>query len=203
MPMRGGLISSHSLCGRFITIRDDLGWYPSEVPERDEDELDADSTPDHVDVEADDDIPRRKRRMERILPEALKRAIEKGIESGIGTFANANESIRGMVGQRSDVPKEVANYVLSQIDDGKNAAVSVVAREVREFLERADLARELQRALTSLSFEIRTEIRFIPNEAGGVTPEVKAKVDSKRPKDEPSRRNRRSGSEFPEPGDEP
>ncbi len=146
-------------------------------------------------LEEGDDIPRRRRRLERMLPEIFKRAIEKGIETGIGTLTNANESIRGMVGHRSEVPKEVAGYVLSQIDDTKNAVVGVVAREVREFLEKGDLARELQRALTSLSFEIRTEIRFIPNEAGGVTPEVKAHVDSKKTR-------RRRPSAAPEPGDE-
>ena len=153
---------------------------PVAGPEEDDASLDAHEH-EHDDVEGDDDIPRRRRRIERILPDALKRAIEKGIETGIGTFANANESIRGMVGQRHEVPKEVASYVLSQIDDTKNAAVGVVAREVREFLERADLATELQRALTSLSFEIRTEIRFIPNDKGGVTPEVSVKgADPKR-----------------------
>ncbi|GAB4110086.1 MAG: hypothetical protein OHK0013_45910 [Sandaracinaceae bacterium] len=149
------------------------------------------------DLDGEDDIPRRRRRLERILPEALKRAIEKGIETGIGTLTNANESIRGMVGQRSEVPKEVAGYVLSQIDDTKNAMVGVVAREVREFLEKADLARELQKALTSLSFEIRTEIRFIPNDAGGITPEVKAHVDSKK-----SRRRRPSAVPDAPPDDE-
>lgn len=149
------------------------------------------------DLDEDDDIPRRRRRLERILPEALKRAIEKGIETGLGTLTNANESIRGMVGQRSEVPKEVAGYVLSQIDDTKNAVVGVVAREVREFLEKADLATELQRALTSLSFEIRTEIRFIPNESGGVTPDVKAQVDSKK-----ARRRRPSAVPDAEPSDE-
>lgn len=159
------------------------------APEEDDapyDEAEAEHEPE--DVEGDDDIPRRRRRIERILPDALKRAIEKGIETGIGTLTNANESIRGMVGHRSEVPKEVASYVLSQIDDTKNAAVGVVAREVREFLERADLATELQRALTSLSFEIRTEIRFIPNDKGGVTPEVKIdpkKARSRRPSASP------------------
>jgi hypothetical protein len=74
------------------------------------------------------------------------------------------------------VPKEIAGYVFSQIDDTKSAMVRVVAREVREFLEAADLSKELQKALTSLSFEIRTEIRFVPNDAGGIKPEVKAKV---------------------------
>ena len=158
------------------------------APEEDDAPLDETEVEHEHDVEGDDDIPRRRRRIERILPDALKRAIEKGIETGIGTLTNANESIRGMVGHRSEVPKEVASYVLSQIDDTKNAAVGVVAREVREFLERADLATELQRALTSLSFEIRTEIRFIPNEKGGVTPEVKIdpkKARSRRPSASP------------------
>jgi hypothetical protein len=155
-------------------------WYREQVSDHDEEDALPDELDPDEDLDGEDDIPRRRRRLERILPEVLKRAIEKGIETGIGTLTNANESIRGMVGQRSEVPKEVAGYVLSQIDDTKNAMVGVVAREVREFLEKADLARELQKALTSLSFEIRTEIRFIPNDAGGVTPEVKAQVDSKK-----------------------
>ena len=66
--------------------------------------------------------------------------------------------------------------------------------EIRDFLAATDLSKELQKALTSLSFEIRTEIRFIPNEAGGVRPEVKAKVD-------PPKRKARA-SEAP-PADEP
>lgn len=151
---------------------------------------------EHDELEGEGDIPRRRRRLERILPEAIKRAIEKGIETGIGTFTNANESIRGMVGQRGEVPKEMASYVLSQIDDTKNAAVGVVAREVREFLEHADLATELQRALTSLSFEIRTEIRFVPNDKGGLAPEVKIKGS------DPRRERRRRPSAAPDADDD-
>lgn len=165
----------------------------------DDESLDDDLELDGEDGDGDDDDDdsrRRRRRIERILPDALKRAIEKGIETGLGTLTNANESLRTMVGQRTEVPKEVAGYVLSQIDDTKNAAVNVVAREVREFLERADLARELQRALTSLSFEVRTEIRFIPNDKGGVTPEVKVKST------DPIRSRRRRPSAAPEPDDE-
>lgn len=172
------------------------GWYRGRVSGQEEEDVSDPELDSDDELEAvEDDIPRRRRRLERILPEALKRAIEKGIETGIGTLTNANESIRGMVVHRTEVPKEVAGYVLSQIDDTKNAAVGVVAREVREFLERADLAKELQRALTSLSFEIRTEIRFIPNEKGGVTPEVKAEVD-------PKKARRRRPSATPDPADD-
>ena len=41
-------------------------------------------------------------------------------------------------------------------------------------------ATELQRALTAISFEIKTEIRFIPNEAGKLEPRMKAKVRPKK-----------------------
>jgi len=132
----------------------------------------------------------RRRRLERLVPEVLKRAIERGIEAGLGSLGGtkgkepARESVPPPKDAAKDaptrelgsVPKEIAGYVFSQIDDAKSAMVRVVAREVRDFLEAADLSKELQKALTSLSFEIRTEIRFVPNDAGGIKPEVKAKV---------------------------
>ncbi|MBZ0121256.1 MAG: hypothetical protein K8H88_29945 [Sandaracinaceae bacterium] len=142
----------------------------------------SDEDTDSQDDLEEEDAPepeRRRRRLERLLPEALKRALEKGLETGISHLSA--DSIRGVVSDLK-LPKEVAGYVLSQVDETKNAMVRVVAREVREFLSATDLAQELQRALTSLSFEIRTEIRFIPNDSGGVKPEVKAEIDPKRRK---------------------
>lgn len=132
----------------------------------------------------------RRKRLDRILPDAIKRAIEKGLEAGIGTYVNSREALQG-VASRVEGSKEVANYIFSQADETKNAMVRTVAREVREFLEAADLAKELQRALTSLSFEIRTEIRFIPNDAGGVTPQVKLGTSPKRTTPPPSAAKRR------------
>jgi hypothetical protein len=148
---------------------------------------------------------RRRRRLEKLVPDLLKRAIERGIEAGLNSLGNAGRAKTEREGtvpppppasvppakepghrEIASVPKEIAGYVFSQIDDTKNAMVRVVAREVREFLEAADLATELQKALTMLSFEIRTEIRFIPNDAGGIKPEVKAAISPK--KGEPRRR---------------
>lgn len=142
----------------------------------------------------------RRRRLERSLPEVLKRAIEKGLEAGLGTLSSSGEVIRGVVG-KVELPKELANYVFSQIDDTKNAVVRVVAREVREFLEAADLATELRRVLTTLAFEIRTEIRFIPNEAGGIRPEVKANIGAAPTGTRRSRRGLRRLSQDPTEGD--
>lgn len=116
-------------------------------------------------------------RLERMLPELIRRGLEKGLEAGLGTLqtlSKTEESVRGAVTD-AKLPREVAGYVFAAIEDTKNGMLRVVAREVREFLEATDLATEMQKALTTLSFEIKTEIRFVPNDAGtGVRPEVKA-----------------------------
>lgn len=117
------------------------------------------------------------KRVEKALRDALKRALEKGLEAGIGTLSKTDEALRGALG---DAPKELVNYAFGQVEETKNALVRVVAREVRDFLHATDVAKELQKALTSLSFEIKTEIRFIPNDAGGVKPDVRASVIPKR-----------------------
>jgi len=118
------------------------------------------------------DASERRKRLEGLLGEAFRRAVERGVEAGVGTLKMADK-LRDAVDD-VPLPKEIAGYIFSQVDETKNALVRVVAREVREFLDATDVANELQRALTSLSFEIKTEVRFIPNDAGGVRPSVKA-----------------------------
>ncbi len=120
----------------------------------------------------------RRRRVERYLREALRKTIERGVERGVDTLNKADKAVRGVVDD-VPLPKEVVGYFFSQMDDTKNVLVRVVANEVRDFLDATDVAGELQRALTSLSFEIKTEVRFIPNDAGGVRPQVRAKAAPK------------------------
>lgn len=135
-------------------------------------------TPDDESSEEEIGEPeRRRRRLERILPQVLKRAIEKGLESGFETLTNPGEKLRGVLDDGGKLPKELAGYIFAQVDETKNLMVRVAAHEIRDFLEATDLSKELQKALTALSFEIRTEIRFIPNDSGGVKPVVKAEVD--------------------------
>jgi hypothetical protein len=64
------------------------------------------------------------------------------------------------------LPKELLHYIYTQIDETKNGLYRVVAKEIRDVLEQTNMAEEITKVLTKLSFEIRTEIRFIPNEAG-------------------------------------
>jgi len=134
---------------------------------------------------AGDEEGARRKRLEHLIRETIRRGLEKGLVAGMGTISKTDTALREIV---SDVklPREVVGILFSQIDETKNALVRGVAREVRDFLEATDMAAELRKVLTSLSFEVKTEIRFIPNDSGtGIKPDVKAKVAprrSRRPK---------------------
>ncbi|MEM7434558.1 MAG: hypothetical protein AAF436_05350 [Myxococcota bacterium] len=127
-------------------------------------------------LDDDEEAKERERRWsEGVLRDTFRKAVEKGIEAGVGTLRSADSVVRGVT-QDGRLPKEVIGYVFAQVDETKNAMVRGVANEVRDFLEATDIAGEFYRALTSLSFEVKTEIRFIPNEAGGVRPQVRARA---------------------------
>ncbi|MEO5728719.1 MAG: hypothetical protein ABI134_31555 [Byssovorax sp.] len=127
--------------------------------------------------EEDDDLPLREdppesekadgdrhRLFERVLPEILKRILERAVESGASRLAEGPENLRHFV-QDMKLPKEVLHYLYTQIDDTKTGLYRVVAKEIRDVLEHTQFADEMTKVLTKLSFEIKTEIRFIPNDA--------------------------------------
>ncbi len=127
-----------------------------------------------------------RKRLEHVVRDTLRRGLERGLEAGLGTISRTDGAIRDLVND-AKIPREVAGYVFSQIDESKNLIVRVVAKEVRDFLSATDLSGELTRALTALSFEIKTEVRFIPNDAGGVKPDVRTKVAPKTVRSETAR----------------
>jgi len=64
-----------------------------------------------------------------------------------------------------ELPREVLNYMMKQVDETKSAAVGIIAREFRLFLEKADLAEEITRVLTRISLEVTTTVKFRENDA--------------------------------------
>lgn len=116
-----------------------------------------------------------------MLPELIKRVLEAGYEK----ITEGPENVRHFVSEMK-LPKEALALILAQLDETKNGLYRVVAKEIRDFLDHSNLAEELSKALTTLSFEIKTEVRFIPNDAraGGVPrPDVRAKVRVKKDRD--------------------
>ena len=106
---------------------------------------------------------------EKLIPEILRR----GMESGMDTFLRSDRGVRKAISDLK-LRRELTNYFFHQVDETKNAALRVIAREVRDFLENTDLDQALRNVLTSMAFEIRTEVRFVPAEDGTLEPRVKS-----------------------------
>tara|TARA_B100000029_G_scaffold515571_1_gene623303 strand:+ start:2052 stop:2741 length:690 start_codon:yes stop_codon:yes gene_type:complete len=86
----------------------------------------------------------------------------------------SEETVKAIVANL--VPKDAMSYAVRTIDGVKDEVVAVIGRQLNDFLQHVDLGKELQKILTSLSLEVRAEVRFIPNDKRLVKPEVKAKV---------------------------
>ena len=166
---------------------------------------------DFSEVERD---PEKKRLFERAVPEILKRIVERAIESGASRIAEGPENLRNLV-QELKLPKETLGALFGTLDETKNGLYRVVAKEIRDVLEQTQFADEITKVLTKLSFEIKTEIRFIPNDAavrkgdeddgddrGGrklPKPEVKAQVSVK-DRSKEARTKTTTGGSTPDPG---
>ncbi len=105
----------------------------------------------------DSDPPRR--RLEGVLGELIKRAVEIGVEKA----TEAPDTVKNFVGDLK-LPKEIAGYLLAQVEETKHGLFRVVANEMRDFLEHANVSGEMQKLLTTMQFEVNTTIRFRPND---------------------------------------
>ncbi|HEY1547054.1 MAG TPA: hypothetical protein VGG28_04515 [Kofleriaceae bacterium] len=127
-------------------------------------------------------------RLEHLVPELVK----KTFAAGMGAVFSTEEGIRRLA--RENLP-DVVGYVASTTGDAKDKVWEVIARETREFLSNLNLTDEIAKLLTTLSFEIKTEVRFIPNSERliGSEPDVKASVRLKRT-DRSDKPDKESGS---------
>lgn len=120
-----------------------------------------------------EEASRLSRALEGLLPDILKR--------GVGGLVS-EDGIRSILTDRG-LPREAVGFLLTQIDATKREVVRMVSKEVRLFLENVDLGGELTKILTSVSFEIRTEVRFIPNDAA-VKPNIRNRVSIRGTRDD-------------------
>ena len=89
-------------------------------------------------------------------------SIRTTIRSTLRNALNNDEGIRKLI--RDMLPKEVVGHVMRNVDQGKDEIVKAVGYQTRKFLEGIDLGHEIQKVLTSVSLEFKTELRFIPND---------------------------------------
>jgi hypothetical protein len=117
---------------------------------------------------------------ERFLPEIIKR----GVESGLEAITNPEGGLKRVIPDLK-LRREMADYIVRQVEETKNAALRVIAGEVRAFLETTNLEEALKRVLTAIAFEVTMNVRFARTDEGGIAPRVTtkaARVRAARPK---------------------
>ncbi|MBA2661799.1 MAG: hypothetical protein H0U74_05855 [Bradymonadaceae bacterium] len=135
--------------------------------------------------------------VEGFVPDIFKRSLT----AGIGSLFMSDDGLRSLVADKK-LPKEAVGYLIGQADATKREFMRIVSREIREFLENMDFGGELTKILTSISFEIRTEVRFIPNDAA-LKPNVRNRIKVKQTrKDEDGNEVEESEEFVSETGDE-
>lgn len=111
-------------------------------------------------------------RRSRVVPELVKRLFV----AGMGALFTSEEGIRRLASEFS-LPKDVANYLIAQGKSTKNELFRIMAREFREFLNSINLGQEITKALTSLTFEVKMQIRLLPTERmDAVRPSIKGDI---------------------------
>ncbi|MCB9547388.1 MAG: hypothetical protein H6706_16275 [Myxococcales bacterium] len=111
---------------------------------------------------------------ETLVAELFRKALNKGGE----VVDNTEDSLRRIISELP-LPKELIERITARLDDYKADILGLVKDEIREFLDRIDLGYELQKMLTTLSLEVSTEIRFVPNERG-IKPDVQTRARVKK-----------------------
>ena len=119
---------------------------------------------------------------ERVVPEGIKRGFENLVRDG---------RLKHMLGDLK-LHKEIVAHIMSQVDETKQATLGVISREVRLFLERTNLSDELAKLLTQISFEVKTQVRFVPSDKA-LKKEVKTTIESS-PSPEKDSRKQQTGS---------
>ena len=81
------------------------------------------------------------------------------LATGVGTLFATEEGLRKLA---TELPKEVATFLIGQAQHTKDEMLRIVANELRRFLENLDLTDSLRRVLSSVTREVK--VRFLPNE---------------------------------------
>jgi hypothetical protein len=108
----------------------------------------------------------------RMVPELVQRLFV----AGMGAVFTSEEGIRKLAKDVS-LPKDVTKYLVSQAQTTREQLFRIVARELRSFLESINLGAELTKILTSLTFEIKMQVRLLPSgKPGTIRPDVQGDV---------------------------
>lgn len=100
---------------------------------------------------------------------------KKVINSVISSLSIPEDVIKRSLIDRK-VPVELINFIIQQLNNRKKNLTRIIKDEVKRYLSAIDISGEIQKVLSSIVIEIKTEIRLLPSEDKGR--KYKSKVKS-------------------------
>ncbi len=101
---------------------------------------------------------------------------KKVINSVISSFSLPDEAIRKYLMDRN-IPVEFINFIIQQINSGRKSITESVKDEIRKYISAIDISSEIQRILSKMVIEVKTEIRLVPAEKSKYRSNVKSTVN--------------------------
>jgi len=115
--------------------------------------------------------------------------VRKVAVTGLGALFMTEEGLRALAGQLK-LPKELLGVILAQAERTKSEVGRVVTDELRRFLQSDKLREELVKLLSSMTVEVKAEIRLKPGDPGGTQLELKD-LTARRTPPHPARKGRK------------
>jgi hypothetical protein len=112
--------------------------------------------------------PDEKSRLYDRVPEMVRKAVI----TGLGALFMTEEGVRALV-KELKLPKEIVGFITSQADRTKTEVTRIIGDEIRRFFESAQLRQEFVKLLSTMTIEIRADVRLRPDGEHAVEPEIK------------------------------
>jgi hypothetical protein len=115
------------------------------------------------------------------IDQTLRRRVTDAVAEGVGALFMSEELVKRVMDELR-LPRELLTSVVAHTAQARRGVSEIVRNEVRKFLESAMFSEQLQKLLTSMVFEVRTEIRLVPAKDGTLAPRRRSSVKVRRAK---------------------
>ena len=113
------------------------------------------------------------------IDSTLRSRVIDAVSDGVGGLFMSEDLVRRVM-EELRLPRELLSSVLAHTGQARRGLSEVVRNEVRKFLESSLFSEQLQKLLTSMIFEVRTEIRLVPANDGTLATKRKSSVKVRR-----------------------
>ncbi len=100
---------------------------------------------------------------------------KKIINSVISSLPLSEEKIRRYLADRN-IPSEFVNFIIQQINASRKNLTDSIKEEIRKYISAINITDEIQRILSRMVIEIKTEIRLVPADRSRYKSNVKSTV---------------------------